>query len=366
MNSIQLSILPENKTLVFYSPIEGPDVLVRTGTSSFLNAVAQGCSKEYNQVDNKGKIKFIEKLSKTFYKNQWKDLEGVHISFRQEVSNVLAEFYEYTCNNEKRMGLRSVGLITLVENMPKKTLDTYKIICEIINIQHFEKDILPISYKNCSEKTLRKCKDEIVQRTVKLAEKLFDSIHGVDKQRRKYCVDKIEGLISDLLEIAESVACDKYTCKLDLTSEIIDLISDKFNYNIYFLESKNRMPYKAGNTIKNKRKSIILMAMGITTDNNTKPFSDNYEIVGKLLSDNKIQREFYFDEPLISCIHTFLYTPELVSEKYPTLTKYQTKGESSSESSDCSSDEEESSFSASASASASESEETFTRRKYKK
>ena len=61
-----LTILPVNKTVVFYSPIEGKDVLVRTGTvtegSCFFHALLHAYSKNYVSMNNGGRVKFVKKL----------------------------------------------------------------------------------------------------------------------------------------------------------------------------------------------------------------------------------------------------------------------------------------------------------------
>ena len=47
----KLKILPVDKTVVFWSPIEGDDVLIRTGTipdgSCFFHSLLHAYSKEY-------------------------------------------------------------------------------------------------------------------------------------------------------------------------------------------------------------------------------------------------------------------------------------------------------------------------------
>ena len=48
----------------------------------------------------------------------------------------------------------------------------------------------------------------------------------------------------------------------------------------------------------------------------------HYEIVGKLLAGNRIQREFDFKDSLIKIIHTYLYKPEKISDLYPNLIPY--------------------------------------------
>ena len=61
-----LRLLPVNKTVVFYSPIEGNDVLVRTGTiaegSCFFHSLLHAYSKEYISMDIKVRMKFVKKL----------------------------------------------------------------------------------------------------------------------------------------------------------------------------------------------------------------------------------------------------------------------------------------------------------------
>ena len=62
----KIKILPVNKTVVFYSPIEGNDVLVRTGTigegSCFFHALLHSYSKDYTMMDKKDRMKMVLKL----------------------------------------------------------------------------------------------------------------------------------------------------------------------------------------------------------------------------------------------------------------------------------------------------------------
>ena len=73
------------------------------------------------------------------------------------------------------------------------------------------------------------------------------------------------------------------------------------------------MPYRDTNS-KNilKRKSIIIMWTG----------GCHYEIVGRLLSGNRIQREFDFNDSLIKRIYTYLSKPEKIPDTYPNLIPY--------------------------------------------
>ena len=65
-NLAVLNILPVNKTVVFYSPLEGKDVLVRTGTisegSCFFHAILHSYSNNYVTMNIEGRMKFVKRL----------------------------------------------------------------------------------------------------------------------------------------------------------------------------------------------------------------------------------------------------------------------------------------------------------------
>ena len=64
----KLKILPVNKTVVFYSPIEGEDVLVRTGViedkNSFFHSLVHAISKEYINMKDNDRVEYTEKFKK--------------------------------------------------------------------------------------------------------------------------------------------------------------------------------------------------------------------------------------------------------------------------------------------------------------
>jgi len=321
----KLSILPTNKTVVFYSPIEGQDVLVRTGTigddSPFLHALLHANSKEYIKMDKKGKMKIVEKLRKTMSdkleKKRWEEVSSsmvAKIPFQENVNKILNDFYRHINGSS----CKSTSGKKIVQKI-SKDLETYKIICELVTLDNFQKDILPKAYDTCSDEKLEKCKEEIIQATSNFSQKIFDSLgNNIEKARKKFCIDKITTLVSQILNEADEKAYKKYIENLkDLSVSVdsytIELLSNRFNRNIYFMDSLTRMPYKIDNTKHNKhKKSIILMWLG----------GVHYETVGKLLPHNRIQREFYNDDPLIRRIDTFLYKPNLIPEQYPNLIPY--------------------------------------------
>jgi hypothetical protein len=323
----KLSILPVNKTVVFYSPIEGRDVLVRSGTitegSCIFHAVLHACSKEYSQMDKHGRIKLTNKLraslgSKLDYK-RWEEASNsivAKIPFQENVLAMITDFYRYITKNKS--GKSSLGR-HLIRNIDDKSKQAYEIVCDILTFEDFDKTILPKSYDECSDQNIKACRKVIIDNTQTLLKKGFDSLDNINEA--KYCIDKTMTLIETILEESEEHAFKDHIKNLKDTSVTVDtytinLIADRFNRDIYILDSRTRMPYKLSDDhIAKKRKSIIIMWLG----------GVHYEVVGRLLPGNRIQREFYLDDPLIKKIHTFVYYPENISDQYPQLIPYLSK-----------------------------------------
>jgi hypothetical protein len=92
-----------NKT-VFHSPIEGRDVLVRTGTlaegNSLIHSVFHSHSKDYVQMEKKGRNKLVNKLSSKLLESisakKWESASKnvlVHVPYQETVSRIFSEFY---------------------------------------------------------------------------------------------------------------------------------------------------------------------------------------------------------------------------------------------------------------------------------
>jgi hypothetical protein len=363
-----LTILPVNKTVVFYSPIEGKDVLVRTGTiaegSCFFHALLHAYSKDYISMNENGRKKFVKKLRSSIAvkidKSKWESLSNgliAKISFQENVNIILSDFYKYISKGGGVGRTKSVRKVvrSLIKD-EKVDIETYKIIMEMIPLDKgFEKTILPSAYEKCEEDDITNCKNIVVKQSVKYYKKEFEKLQGqLEDERVEYYLNKLESMVQEVLDEAENSAYTDYIqsindSSMEVDSSTIGLISEKFNRDIYFIDARTRMPYRdvnLGNICK--RKSIIVMWTG----------GCHYEIVGKLLAGNRIQREFDFKDSLIKIIHTYLYKPEKISGLYPNLIPYLPKdvrkklkldisdseGESSNESSKSSKFEESSAY----------------------
>jgi hypothetical protein len=319
MNNKQLSILPANKTTVFYSPIEGKDVLVRTGIinegSSFIHSCLHCYSQEYIRMSDKEKISSAEKLCRTIsdkiQTNLWNEKFNIAnmIEFQDALRTTLKDFYK--CVNGP------TNTISNLYNKLSNDIEPYKIICQIVKLENFTKEILPETYNFSTNKPFKDFKEELKRKTTYFSKKIFDTIGDtIEKKRKKYCIDKVINLSSELADEVHSVMLQKHLeyskdLILEIDSTVINFISDILNRNIYILDTVNRMPSKIPDVSHNNKKSIILLCIG----------EYRYEPVGRLLEKNRIQRDFS-DQQLIKDIHTFLYNPKIIPKKYPHLAKY--------------------------------------------
>lgn len=327
-----LQLLPVNKTVVFYSPIEGKDVLVRTGTigegSCFYHALLHAYSKEYVSMDTRGRKKFVQRLRSSMArkvdKNRWESLSNgliAKIPFQENINTILNDFYRFISRGKtgRTKSVRKV-IRDIIQKDNEDDIEAYKLVTEMVQLEDgFEKTILPIAYEKCSDDGISKCKKVILETALNYYRKEFKQLEGqLDQERINFYVSKLEKLVNSVVNEAETSSYSEYIESLqDATMEVdsytIGLISEKFNRDIYFIDARNRMPYRDGeNDNIKKRKAIIVMWTG----------GCHYEIVGKLLPGNIIKREFDFNDTLINRIYTYLYKPENIPDQYPNLISF--------------------------------------------
>jgi hypothetical protein len=329
-----IKMLPENKTVVFYTPLkEDDEVIVRTGTigegSCLFHSVLHACSKEYQAKNKKGRMDFVKKLrgsmAKKIDKDEWTTLGNGMISrvpFQENINSILSGLYntKWFSDNDSIMShsVKKVINKILEDNDSKKKI--YRIISELVPLEDgFYKNILPNTVKQCEDVSIIHFINIIKRETIKyLANN--KAISDAPDTKLKLIKDAIYNMLDVIINEAEHSAFKAYKNGLKNISEEVDqqligLISDRFDRDIYFIDTVSRMPYKddfsSKRNIKN-RKSIIILWVG----------HNHFEIIGKLLPGNRIQREFNFNEPIIKKIHTLLCNPEKVSKKYPSLVSY--------------------------------------------
>ena len=331
----QLEILPINKTVVFYSPVEGSDVLVRTGTipdgSCFYHSLLHAYSRDYVNMNENGRMKFVRRLRASMAgkidKDKWESMSNGLISrlgFQEHVHKLFIDFYQFIERKDtkgKTRILRKVLRNIELDNNDEDLLEAYRIIVDMLPFTEcFEKNILPQTYSKTEDKLLFECTELMVRIGEEYYEKIFLNIdEKLDQKRINFFIDKLSKLIKSVCKESDNIAYKEYiesvqNSALDVDGYTIDLISTKFNRDIYFIDAKNRLPYRNGSTTHNikHRKSMIVMWTG----------GVHYEIVGRLLPGNRVAREFDPEDPLIKRIRTYLLHPEKIPLTYPNLIPY--------------------------------------------
>lgn len=324
----KLKILPVNKTVVFYSPIEGKDVLVRTGTiaegSCFFHAILHSYSKEYSMMNKKERMKLVLKLraglSGKIDKKSWETMGDGNIAkipFQENILEILTSFYNFLKNQKNHIrGRNTRRIYKNLIGSDKEKLEVYQIIYEIIPLTTFEKFILPKAYKNTTNFSNY---SQVINAEIDSYISKNGILNGVNSKQTKFIISAISNLINLLCKEAYDSAFKNYVKGLEnigayADNYTINFIADRFDRDIYFLDSNTRVPYNkcdTTDTLKG-RKSIIIIWIN----------KDHYEIVGRLLPGNRVQREFDSDDPLIQKLKMFLLEPEKIQKYYPELKDY--------------------------------------------
>jgi len=324
-----LKILEVNKTVVFNSPLEGNEVLVRTGTigdgSCFFHSLLHAYSRDYVEMDILGKKNFVHRLRASMAgkvdKENWQEIGGGFISkvpFQENVNSILVNFYRFVNDEDRVRGKSSKKVIKELIGEDQEKLELYELLTELVPLEDgFEKNILPKAYKRSEDGLIDSCKLEIVNHSLKYLERL-DSLRDVEREKVQYLKATLSNFVNVVTNEAEESAFNEYVSGLKNISKEVDsytigLISDRFNRDVYFIDGNTRMPYRTGDTANLKnRKSLIVIWID----------QSHYEIVGRLLPGNRIQREFNSDDPLIKKINMILCNPQYVSRSYPELVSY--------------------------------------------
>lgn len=321
----KLYILEENKTVAFYSPLQENYVMTRTGTipdgSCYFHSILHGCSKRYYIMNNEEKKKYVKilrsKLALKITKENWEELGyGIisSIKFQENISEILINFYKFILKDRTASGKITQNVINSLIDKDGQNLIFYKIMIELIPLEVFEKQILPKSFSNQTQK-IKEMNISFKEQTIEY----FDNmklLSKINSQEKIDCLRKnIIHFINIISKEAEDFSFNKFKSDIKNPSKYVDeymmgIISEYFDIDIYFIDGKNRMPYQNNSSkyIKN-RKSIIILWVN----------DNHYEIIGILLPGNHIQRSFEPDHPIIKKINMFLNQPNDIKLLYPEL-----------------------------------------------
>jgi hypothetical protein len=313
----KLNLISSNKTLVFYSPVEGDDILVRTGNVfedlTFFHCFLQSYSKKYHSMTDKDKDKFALNLYKIFIKKTHKQQIFDKEKFKNKLIENLTEFYEFI-NNEKiqKLNDNTKTILKKISKINKNIQLYYKLITQLFCLdEDFVENIL-----NHDDNSFKDYSEKILYKTI-LFLKNKKEIQTIDKNKSIYIIEIVTQFLKIFIQETEKYTNRKQKKKINnnVSLEILDFISNKFKINIFIIDSVSRMPFTKFFHEKNikSRNSIIMMYH---------EKKNKYESVGKLLSGNKIKRNFNHSDIIIDKIITLLMYPEKIHKKYKDLEVY--------------------------------------------
>jgi hypothetical protein len=318
----KLKILPVNKTVVFFSPAEGEDVLVRTGiiqdNDSFFHSVVHAISKEYITMNESDRLDFTKTFKKNIILKTHDDLDSKEFKnmFEDKFIFIVNNFYKFINTDSTAKGKTTKKVIKKVIGKDEDKLQYFTVITQLIPYDILKNLILE-SFKdteNTSEYTVVIIK-KVLKHYVNIKE-----IKELDKDIRDTIQLLLEELIFEIFHETNKVVTKSFNDNLINTVKIekksIELFSKYLERDIYFINSNTRLPIKYQSySTKYNKKTLIIMAV----ENEGKI---HYEVVGKLLPGNRVQREFSNEDELIKKIYEFTYNPQNISKTYPELKDY--------------------------------------------
>lgn len=285
----EYNYLPFNKTCVYTFPVEPENTYCRTGCiktdkiSSFFNSILYGCSKKFltSRYDD-DKIKQINDFKQDIFKiiKQTDEFTSYTKNISEMFINIISNIFE-SLNDDDYEEEEYNDVIEIV----KKDVDINSIILNLISVDDFTR-IVKKTIKKATDNSFNSFRDNIMLETMTFInyEELLDD---VDDDKAKY-IKKAICYLNDIIldKISSSINEPREPDAVNQT--IIKTVSDYLEYNIYILDFKTKQILMTSDIIQ-PRNSIFVIS-----------FDDKYfEILGKCNQNNKIQREFSYDDLIV-------------------------------------------------------------------
>ena len=313
-----------NKCVVFYSPVEGEDVCVRTGTISdsqkFLHSIFHAYSSEYVGLGEIKRAKFVQKFKKNILKqidtNAWENSNDCIITIKNTINEIFKSFYEYIINKNLDLEKSHLKILNDILHSPNNSTKKIKIIMKIISYNDMCYEIIEKAYEKIYDNDLDLFCKEVYNNILNCVTKSHLLKKSNIEKKRKF-VFEVQTLFKHIFDIAFTISFEKYMNNLndndiENNKNYLDVISSNIKRNIYFINCKTRLPYKVLKREQmNYNKSIIVLSL-----------ENGYESTGILLQGNKIKREFTSEDKIIKTIDNFVYEPESIKKNYPELLQF--------------------------------------------
>jgi len=288
-----------NKTCVIDTPIEGNNSMVRSGGTSFnendpfvsfTNALLHSTMKKYGSVVETERMTKIQKLKDDVYKKikNGEKFKQKLSSFLEIVKETLSHFYKYLISNDfEDLESNKKFSNRLLNDGEQEKIQLFKLLSEIITLEDFNKIFKMTEKKWISNDTC--CifdYNKIIQKETVRFLMYQEFFEDVDKKKSDFFVQNIISMINELVKISfEKVVSDEKNFLSNcITKEKIDILSNYMDLNIVFLDYQTRQPFFLGTetNLNNNKKTVIIFSFDLK----------HFEIVGKHLPDDRIQRNF--------------------------------------------------------------------------
>ena len=305
-----------NETVRYITPVDkGKYKLTRTGTiddnsSSFFHACIMCCEPEeyFSLKSNESKIAKIHELQKKIYA-KYREIHNVGMTFDEVKSNILVlsrNFYEYITNGT----VVDENVQCIIDKLvyDEKRLEWYKLIIDIIPLDSYTQ-IFNKMNKEYDESNF----DADIYKPL-FMKSIFDwieyqqylEIHDVEEEKFEQFKEYTCRLINIIVNIIDKQYKKSFAFENEINDDVIRILSDYYECDIYTLNVKTNLPIilKNYHEILKYRQSIILLNI-----------NNKYESIGKLLSDNIIQRLFMPNDEIIKSIRNYLKNKKIVLEQ---------------------------------------------------
>lgn len=338
MTTDTLQELPVNKTTVLYTPLEGNDVIVRTGTlpdgESFFHALLHGHSTEYVSMNTTGRKKLATRIRTAV------SLEGVDRSRWEKMSNGLiarTPFHEYekkTLEDFYRAAkhggsgkTRSGRVVARSLLSTEENKNAFKLVTEMVTLDHFRDTIIPNSREKNSDGTVSEYSVIAEDFATRFYSDIFEPLRGdLSDDDISFYLDKCSQMVKAVCQEAITASFNEYTASLhdsdlSVTKRTIGIVSEIINRDIHFIDGTTLMPYipydddeviHCQPPVTGRRKSVVVLSVS----------RGHFEIIGKLLEGRRVKREFSASDNFIKRINTFLREPTMIPDRYPDLVPY--------------------------------------------
>jgi hypothetical protein len=294
--SQKLQLLETNKTVTFKSKISDSNTcLVRTGVinndgNSLLHAILMSSSKDYFYMDEKNKINFLEKVKNNiFTKKKFYGNQDNYLTFKNILIDYFYEINKFFTKSENNP-IEDSKLRKIIKNI--KIHEVSDFIFDLITFEDL-KDILTTHQNNDEYKNY---KDNVVNNLNNFLNSL-EILKKIDNEKSDYIKNNIVKIIIEVIDNVDDIIFKQnYKNNLnDINTDIINTIINYFKINVYFIDSETRLPFSFEEQNYKNKKSIILLKI-----------ENNFESLGLLLSQDRVQRDFIKDDKLIRKIRTIL------------------------------------------------------------